>query len=108
MKIDSSREKSKDSVLVNFVIEAALYDIGSWNSQDGQIDLLSSNLANIKLSPSSASLEFHGYMLVGKLEMPRLWSAEQVRKLSSFRYQFMLNYINALSGFYLFPFLGWR
>ncbi|KAJ4720300.1 Beta-galactosidase [Melia azedarach] len=77
VKIDSSREKSKDSVLVNFVIEAALYDIGSWNSQDGQIDLLSSNLANIKLSPSSASLEFHGYMLVGKLEMPRLWSAEQ-------------------------------
>ncbi|KAJ0046595.1 hypothetical protein Pint_05265 [Pistacia integerrima] len=77
VKIDTSREASKDSVLANFVIEAALYDTRSWYSHDGISDLLSSNVANIKLSPPSASVDFPGYVLEGKLEMPRLWSAEQ-------------------------------
>ncbi|XP_031257673.1 uncharacterized protein LOC116115688 [Pistacia vera] len=77
VKIDTSREASKDSVLANFGIEAALYDTRSWYSHDGISDLLSSNVANIKLSPSSASVDFPGYVLEGKLEMPRLWSAEQ-------------------------------
>lgn len=88
MKIDNSRETSKDGVLTNYTIEAALYDTGSWYNFDGYSDLLSSNVANIKLTPSTASLGFHGYVLVGRIEMPRLWSAEQVRKLSSFRFVF--------------------
>lgn len=88
MKIDESRETSKDGVLANYTIEAALYDTGSWYNFDGYSDLLSSNMANIKLTPSTASLGFHGYVLVGRIEMPRLWSAEQVRKLSSFRFIF--------------------
>lgn len=87
MEIDCSPEISKDSILANFVIEAGLYDTGSWYNFDGCIDLLSSKVANIQLNPSTASVEFPGYMLLGKLEMPRLWSAEQVRNLCTFSYQ---------------------
>jgi beta-galactosidase len=84
VKIDNSRETSKDRVLENYNIEAALYDTGSWYNFDGYADLLASNVANIKLNPSTASLGFHGYVLDGRLEMPRLWSAEQVRELCLF------------------------
>lgn len=77
VKIDNSHETSKDTVLANYIIEAALYDTGSWYNCDGYADLLSSNVANIKLNPSTASLGFHGYVLVGRIEKPRLWSAEQ-------------------------------
>ncbi|KAG2671873.1 hypothetical protein I3760_13G013400 [Carya illinoinensis] len=77
VKIDNSQETSKDGVLTDYTIEAALYETGSWYNFDGYSDLLSSNVANIKLTPSTASLGFHGYVLVGRIEMPRLWSAEQ-------------------------------
>ncbi|XP_050381024.1 uncharacterized protein LOC126798186 isoform X2 [Argentina anserina] len=78
VKIDNSRETSKDNFLDNFTIEAALFDSGSWYSSGGSADLLSSNVANLKLGPSpSTTLGFHDYSLVGRLEVPRLWSAEQ-------------------------------
>ncbi|XWS65492.1 hypothetical protein CRYUN_Cryun05aG0117500 [Craigia yunnanensis] len=77
VKIDCSRETSKDKALTNIVIEAALYDAGSWYNHDGNVDLLSSNMANIKLNPfPTGTLGFHGYVLLGKLEKPKLWSAE--------------------------------
>lgn len=80
--IDNSKETSKDSVLTNYTIEAALFDSGSWNTSDGNPDLLSSNVTDIKFQPSTAPLGFHGYMLVGKLQSPKLWSAEQVRNFN--------------------------
>ncbi|KAK5826678.1 Beta-galactosidase [Gossypium arboreum] len=77
VKIDCSRETSKDIVLTDFIIEAALYDAGSWYNCDGNVDLLSSNVANIELNRfPTQTLGFHGYMLKGKLEKPKLWSAE--------------------------------
>ncbi|XVF00254.1 hypothetical protein REPUB_Repub03eG0269200 [Reevesia pubescens] len=77
VKIDCSRETSKDKVLTNFIIEAALYDAGCWYNNDGNVDLISSNVSNIKLNSFPAgTLGFHGYVLVGKLEKPKLWSAE--------------------------------
>lgn len=83
MKIDNSKEISKDRVLDNFIIEAEIYDTASWYDQEGYMDLLSSKAANIRLNPSPTRLlGFHGYVLSGKLETPRLWSAEQVRNLS--------------------------
>ncbi|TQD77556.1 hypothetical protein C1H46_036910 [Malus baccata] len=79
VKIDNSRETSKDSFLPNYTIEASLFDTASWYSTDGYADLASSNVASLKLNPSpSTSLGFHGYWLEGRLEMPRLWSAEQI------------------------------
>lgn len=83
VKIDNSRETSKDNVLDKFTIEAALYDTGGWYKSNAYTDLVSSNVANLKLNLSSISKPcpgFHGYLLAGKLAMPRLWSAEQVRK----------------------------
>ncbi|KAM5551686.1 hypothetical protein ABKV19_026503 [Rosa sericea] len=78
VKIDNSQETSKDSVLDNFTIEAALFDSGSWYSSGGSADLLSSNVANLKLDLSPRTvLGFRDYLLVGRLEVPRLWSAEQ-------------------------------
>ncbi|KAJ1413522.1 Immunoglobulin-like fold [Sesbania bispinosa] len=77
VKIDNSQETSKDNVLTNYTIEAALFDSGSWYTSDGNPDLLSSNVADIKFQPSTAPLGFHGYLLVGKLQSPKLWSAEQ-------------------------------
>ncbi|MBA0748333.1 hypothetical protein Gogos_005172, partial [Gossypium gossypioides] len=77
VKIDCSRETPKDIVLTDFIIEAALYDAGSWYNCDGNVDLLSSNVANIELNRfPTQTLGFHGYMLEGKLENPKLWSAE--------------------------------
>ncbi|XP_061336722.1 uncharacterized protein LOC133283824 isoform X2 [Gastrolobium bilobum] len=77
VKIDNLLETSKDSVLSNYTIEATLYDSGSWDTSDGNPDLLSSNVADIKFQPSDAPLGFYGYLLVGKLQSPKLWSAEK-------------------------------
>ncbi|KAK8977634.1 hypothetical protein V6N11_013418 [Hibiscus sabdariffa] len=77
VKLDYSRETSKDTVLTDYVIEAALYDFGSWYNREGNVDLLSTNVANIQLNRfPTQTLGFHGNMLVGKLEKPKLWSAE--------------------------------
>ncbi|PQQ19668.1 uncharacterized protein Pyn_22599 [Prunus yedoensis var. nudiflora] len=78
VKIDNSRETSKDSVLANYVIEAALFDTARWYSSDRCAGLQSSKMDSIKLNlSSSTSPGFHGYLLVGRLDMPWLWSAEK-------------------------------
>lgn len=90
VKIDNLPVTSKDTVHTNYTIEAALFDSGSWHSSDGNLDLLSSNVADIAFQPSltfqssTAPLGFHGFMLVGKLQSPKLWSAEQVRNFINF------------------------
>ncbi|XP_025816492.1 uncharacterized protein LOC112893400 isoform X2 [Panicum hallii] len=59
-------------------IEAALYDnSGLSNSLDA--DLSSANVVNLKPKPKptrSPCLGFHGYVLGGKIENPKLWSSE--------------------------------
>lgn len=61
-------------------IEATLFD----TSGDESSDMLSTNVANLELlSPPAQPLGFHGYRLTGKLQNPKLWSAEQVRILGS-------------------------
>lgn len=90
VKIDNLQETSKDTVLTNYTIEAALFDSGSWYSSDGNPDLLSSNVADLTFQPdltfqqSTAPLGFYGYVLVGKLQSPKLWSAEHVRNFNHF------------------------
>lgn len=80
VKIDNSRDTSKDSVLANYVIEAALFDTARWYSSDRCADLQLSKMDSIKLNLSSSTSQgFHGYLLVGRLDMPWLWSAEKVR-----------------------------
>ncbi|KAH7536772.1 hypothetical protein FEM48_Zijuj03G0021900 [Ziziphus jujuba var. spinosa] len=80
VKIDYSRETSKENILAKYTLEAALYDTGGWYKSDGYSDLISSNVANLKLNPSSSRRAvpgFRGYFLEGKLGVPRLWSAEE-------------------------------
>lgn len=80
VKIDNSFE-NKD--IVDFTIEASLYDNGNWLSRSDRIDLLSANIADLELVLSSdPCLGFKGYMLVGKVQVPKLWSAEQVSDFS--------------------------
>ncbi|CAN4076190.1 unnamed protein product [Withania somnifera] len=75
VKIDNSFENNDIS---HFNIEASLYDSGNWLSRSDHIDLLSANIAHLKLVLSSdPCLGFKGYMLVGKVQAPKLWSAEQ-------------------------------
>ncbi|GFY94928.1 glycoside hydrolase family 2 protein [Actinidia rufa] len=77
VKIDNSREISKENILANFTLEAALYDNGNGYDDAEVVDLLSTKVAHLEPCPSSdASLGFHGYLLAGKLQMPKLWSAE--------------------------------
>lgn len=81
--IDDSKETSKDNFLKNFTIEAAVYDTGSFSDSDGQVDLLSADVCHLKFCPPPAGvLGFHGYMLSGKLKMPKLWTAEHVSILT--------------------------
>ncbi|KAG2396533.1 hypothetical protein LR48_Vigan08g004000 [Vigna angularis] len=80
VKLDRLKETSKDNILTDYSIETTLFDSGSWYTSDGNPDLLSSNVADIKLQPSSTPapiLGFHGYLLTGKLQSPKLWSAEK-------------------------------
>lgn len=79
MKIDNMQESSKHLVLSNFIIEAAVFDTKNWYNSEGFNCELSPKVANLKLNPSpSPTLGFHGYLLEGKLDLPNLWSAEQV------------------------------
>lgn len=76
--IDNSQETPKDNVLAQFTIEASLFDTKGWYESDSCADLISSNVANLKLNIKSTPLQgFHGYLLSGKLDAPKLWSAEQ-------------------------------
>lgn len=82
VKIDNSLETRKENFLNDFKLEAVLFDNGTWDNHDGNVDLLSSSMANVKLSLLSVTtLGFHGYVLGGRLEKPKLWSAEQVMKI---------------------------
>ncbi|KAJ6326055.1 hypothetical protein OIU78_013199 [Salix suchowensis] len=78
VKIESSQEIPIDNIFDNFTVEAALYDTGNWYNSEESANLLSSNVANLKLTHSPMGiLGFLGNVLEGKLEKPKLWSAEQ-------------------------------
>ncbi|KAK2983069.1 hypothetical protein RJ640_006456 [Escallonia rubra] len=73
VNIDNSREACKDNILTNFTIEAAIFDNGVWYRSDGHDDLLTTAVAHLEpRSSSGRRLGFHGYLLAGKLEMPKL------------------------------------
>ncbi|XP_016484658.1 uncharacterized protein LOC107805179 [Nicotiana tabacum] len=75
VKIDNSFQNND---IIDFIIEASLYDSGNWLSCSDHIDLLSASIAHLELALSSdPCLGFKGYMLVGKVQAPKLWSAEQ-------------------------------
>lgn len=95
--IDISKETPKGNVLKNYTIQAAVFDTMSFPSSGGQIDLLSTDVAHLEFCPTSAAtLGFHGYVLVGKLQTPKLWSAEQVWNFSSSKIFFVVDNFPAI------------
>lgn len=83
MTIDSSAESgnffkiSEDKFIASFTIEAEIFDSRSWYTDNGDPNLLSTSVAHLQLTNSvDYYLGFIGYQLKGKLQMPKLWTAE--------------------------------
>lgn len=86
MNIDSSAESgnffkiSEDKFIASFTIEAEIFDSGSWYTDNGHPNLLSTSVAHLQITNSvDYYLGFIGYQLKGKLQMPKLWTAEHVK-----------------------------
>ncbi|XP_022867807.1 uncharacterized protein LOC111387485 [Olea europaea var. sylvestris] len=83
VKIDKSavsihNATSEDKFTANFTIDAEIFDTGSCYAGNGHVDLLSTNVAHLQMTQSvDYILGFIGYHLSGKVQMPKLWSAEQ-------------------------------
>jgi beta-galactosidase len=86
VEIDSQKQDREHVSTLS--IEATLYD------NYGPADVLTSDMsaasvANLKLKPASRPKHcygFHGYVLGGKVENPKLWSSEHVRDLIQGKY----------------------
>lgn len=84
VKFDMISVQSEEVDISSFTVEAVLYDnaeLSGYGRSEGVAD--SSSYSPVRLKPESMSngFGFPGYHLVGKLEMPKLWSCENVRNL---------------------------
>lgn len=65
-------------------MEATLYDNAGWypcGDNEGNMDITFNPVAHLKAKPPPAGCRgFIGYQLEGKLDRPKLWSCEHVRK----------------------------
>ncbi|KAI3844214.1 hypothetical protein MKX03_032285 [Papaver bracteatum] len=78
IQVEVKIEPVSDCLLTNFSLEAVIYDTASWYECEEKADLLASSVAHLKLHQvPNPVLGFHGYILGGQLELPKLWSAEQ-------------------------------
>ncbi|KAK6119212.1 hypothetical protein DH2020_047027 [Rehmannia glutinosa] len=84
MNIDNSVETgswfkvAEDKFIASFTIEAEIFDTGSSHTSSGHANLLSTSVSHLQLTNSvDYRLGFIGYQLKGKLQMPKLWNAEQ-------------------------------
>ncbi|KMT17108.1 hypothetical protein BVRB_2g041620 [Beta vulgaris subsp. vulgaris] len=76
VKVDTPQAMPRDCILTNFTLEAGVYDIGKWLGNDEPVDLLASVVTQMELIPPP-SFRFNGYHFKGKIDSPKLWSAEQ-------------------------------
>lgn len=68
----------EDKFVASFTIEAEIFDNGRWYTSDGPGNLQSTSVACLQMTSSmDYYLGFLGYNLNGKLQMPKLWTAEQ-------------------------------
>ncbi|VFQ61399.1 unnamed protein product [Cuscuta campestris] len=77
VEIDNSYEHL---TLSEFTVEASIYENGCLYNKDGGVisDLLSADATHLQfISKFDNCLGFKGHSLVGKLQSPMLWSAEQ-------------------------------
>ena len=81
MEIDSHKQDREH--IPTLSIEATLFD-NSESSDDLNSDMSATNVVNLKTKPKPKGGPchgFHGYVLGGKVENPKLWSSEKVRNL---------------------------
>ncbi|KAK4411137.1 Beta-galactosidase [Sesamum angolense] len=84
LNIDNSIETgnwfkiAEDKFITSFTIEAEIFDTGSLYTSNGHANLPSTSVAHLQLTSSvDFYLGFIGYQLKGKLQTPKLWTAEQ-------------------------------
>ncbi|KAL0429173.1 UNVERIFIED_CONTAM: hypothetical protein Sradi_0543300, partial [Sesamum radiatum] len=69
---------AEDKFITSFTIEAEIFDTGSLYTSNGHANLPSTSVAHLQLTSSvDFYLGFIGYQLKGKLQTPKLWTAEQ-------------------------------
>ncbi|KAL0397637.1 UNVERIFIED_CONTAM: Beta-galactosidase, partial [Sesamum calycinum] len=85
LNIDNSIETgnwfkiAEDKFITSFTIEAEIFDTGSLYTSNGHANLPSTSVAHLQLTSSvDFYLGFIGYQLKGKLQTPKLWTAEQI------------------------------
>ncbi|XP_047315021.1 beta-galactosidase [Impatiens glandulifera] len=77
LQVEVKFDSQENFVENNLSIEAMIYDIDN-GKFDQNIDLLSYRVACLSVgSDSGTSLGFHGNLLAGKLQQPKIWSSEQ-------------------------------
>ncbi|KAK1279060.1 hypothetical protein QJS04_geneDACA016592 [Acorus gramineus] len=77
VKVDIFDRPAQDAILSNYSVEAELYDTGRLNDVDGHMDVSTYDIVHLERGTFPKKvLGFHGYHLKGKLEKPKLWSAE--------------------------------
>ena len=95
VKFDIISVESDEVDISSFIVEAVLYDnaeLSGYGKSEGVAD--SSSYSPVLLKPKSLSngFGFPGYHLVGNLEMPKLWSCENVRNLIMKNYNLQASY----------------
>lgn len=84
MKLDISRKPFEYGILANFSMEATLYDTTALYGEIDNLNISSLETFHLAYEQSpEAYPQFQGYQLVGKVEKPKLWSAEHVSLLLS-------------------------
>jgi beta-galactosidase len=81
VEIDSCKQDREH--VPSLSIEATLFD--NYGPYDGfNSDMSAANVVNLKAKPNPKGGPchgFHGYVLGGKMDNPKLWSSEKVRDL---------------------------
>jgi beta-galactosidase len=90
VEIDSNKQDREH--VPTFSIEATIFD-NSGPSDGLNSDMSAANVVNLKSKPNPKGGPchgFHGYVLGGKMENPKLWSSEKVRDLILGKFHKML------------------
>ncbi|CAN6444056.1 unnamed protein product [Victoria cruziana] len=78
VEVKIEKRNLEDKTFGTFSLEAKLYETGTSYELDGCVNLRSSEATKMETSsPYCTITGFQGYKLKGKLEMPKLWSAEK-------------------------------
>lgn len=84
VKLDGLSKYLEETNLANFTIEASLYDNTGYSYGDvnGVFDLNPYKVVHMVVKSPAVDIHgFHGYLLAGKFNEPKLWSSEHVSNI---------------------------